>query len=52
MEKHVSEFDFACVRLMEKRIEAAHRSGFLINTPAESVFCPTKLLQSVMLAVT
>ena len=25
MEKHASELDFACVRLMEKRIEAAHR---------------------------
>ncbi|CAL5227419.1 g10379 [Coccomyxa viridis] len=27
MEKHASELDFACVRLMEKRIEAAHRAG-------------------------
>lgn len=26
MEKHASELDFACVRLMEKRLEAAHRS--------------------------
>ena len=25
MEKHASELDFACVRLMEKRVEAAHR---------------------------
>ena len=26
MEKHATELDFACVRLMEKRIEAAHKS--------------------------
>ena len=27
MEEHASELDFACVRLMEKRIEAAYRQG-------------------------
>jgi hypothetical protein len=26
MEKHASELDFACIRLMEKRIEAAYKS--------------------------
>lgn len=26
MEKHATELDFACVRLMEKRIEAAYKS--------------------------
>ena len=52
MEKYASELDFACVRLMEKRIEAAHRSGILIDPPAQSVFGPAKLLQCAMLAAT
>jgi len=32
MEKHASELDFACVRLMEKRLEAARRQAPLARS--------------------
>lgn len=36
MEKHASELDFACIRLMEKRIEAAYKSdSSSITLPAD-----------------
>ena len=43
MEEHASELDFACVRLMEKRIEAAYKQG-----PLPCPACPHCRMQSAL----
>ena len=43
MEYHASELDFACVRLMEKRIEAAYKQGPLPCPACCASACPSAL---------